>query len=83
MRSLTQIRFLKFAAAICGFLFACLSTAAVAESPEPSPPKPSASMEATLADLKSRIEQLEDRVGHQSTFRGRGAVGRPANGATN
>jgi hypothetical protein len=31
-------------------------------------------MEATLADLKSRIEQLEDRVGHQSTFQGRGAV---------
>jgi hypothetical protein len=71
------IRFLSFAAAICGVLFACLSTAAVAEGTEPSLDKPSASVEATLADLESRIEQLEYRVGRQSTFQGRGAVARP------
>jgi hypothetical protein len=83
MCSLTRIQSLGFAAAICGGLFACLSTAAVAESPEPSLDKPSASVETTLADLKSRIEQLEYRIGQQSTFQGRGPVRRPANGVTN
>jgi hypothetical protein len=82
MCSHTRIRFLS-SAAICGFLFACLSTAAVAESLEPSSDKPSASVESTLADLKSRIEQLENRVGRQSTFQGRGAVARPTKDVTN
>jgi hypothetical protein len=82
MCSLTRIQSLGFAAAICGGLLGGLSTAAVAESPEPSLDQPSAKLEATLAELKNRIEELEYRVGHQSTFQGRGEVGRPANGVT-
>jgi hypothetical protein len=82
MCSLTRIQSLGFAAAICGGLLAGLSSAAVAEGLEPSLDQPSASAEATLAEFKNRIEQLEYRVGQQSTFKGRGAVVRPANGVT-
>jgi hypothetical protein len=69
--------------AILSLGFACLPTAAVAESPESSLDSPSVSVEATLADLKSRLEQLEYRVGRQDTFQGRGGVGRAAKDANN
>jgi hypothetical protein len=69
--------------AIFSLGFACLPTAAVAESAQSSLDSPSVSVEATLSDLKSRLEQLEYRVGRQNTFQGRGAVGRAANDATN
>jgi hypothetical protein len=68
---------------ICGVFFACLSTAAVAESPQPSLDNSSPSVEAILADLKSRVEQLEYRVMRPSTFQGRGAVGRAGRGTPN
>jgi hypothetical protein len=69
--------------AFCGVLFACLSTAAVAESSKDSSDNPSVGVEASLADLKSRIERLENHVGMQSTFQGRGALARPAKDVTN
>jgi hypothetical protein len=69
--------------AICGASLVFLSTAAGAETPQSSIDNLSASVEATLADLKSRIEQLEYRVGGPSTFQGRGVLARAARGASN
>ena len=65
---------------ICGVIFACLSTAAVAESQKSSLDN---SSEAIPSDLKSRVEQLEIRVGRQSTLQGRGPVARPNRGMPN
>jgi len=59
-----------------------LSNAAGAETLSPSSDNLSASVEATLADLKSRIEQLEYRIGGPSTFQGRGVLASSARGAS-
>jgi len=67
-------------AAASGFALAgydSVSTAAVAESPQSSVNRP---VEAGLAELTSRIEQLEARVGGQSAdsaFAGRNRSFRP------